>query len=610
MQVNSVSSPTTTDLEPALTLLQQGRHAEGRALLQTLLSGWPERTDIRWILAGSLFQTGESARALQELQILIRVDPSHAAAHLLCGRIFLTLNRFDAAEQMFRHALQIEPGPVAAAGLARALLMQTRAEDAVAVIKSFLQNGNAMPELLLLQGHAFMILGQLDGAATAFESLVRMSPHDAEAKLRLAAALSDLGRHSEAESRVRAGMSEGARSPEAHFVLGRALMGQNRMEEAENELRNTVRSRPNHLGAQANLSELVWMRTGDVGEASRELDVALLRYPQLSPLRVAKAKLLLTAGKPVQALEHIEEGIDPLSNQLDASELRISAARIALEIEPGRAIEHAQSVLRLQPDNRQALSAYGDALLAQGNAMEAAKVANRLLARDHYDGRALALLASALRMSGDVRYRELFDYENLVLAQPIDLPVGWNSISDYLAELADALHRAHSLKAHPIGQSLRSGTQVELDLERSTEPAIRAFAQAIEQPIRRYLARAGSAGDPLRSRNRGQFRLKGAWSVCLKPNGFHVNHFHPEGWLSSACYIQLPDHLDAGKREGWLAFGEPGFPTNPPMPAEYFIKPEPGLLALFPSYMWHGTVPFAGSTGDSRLTIAFDVVPG
>jgi hypothetical protein len=28
---------------------------------------------------------------------------------------------------------------------------------------------------------------------------------------------------------------------------------------------------------------------------------------------------------------------------------------------------------------------------------------------------------------------------------------------------------------------------------------------------------------------------------------------------------------------------------------------------LFPSYMWHGTVPFGGDT--TRLTIAFDIVP-
>ena len=51
-----------------------------------------------------------------------------------------------------------------------------------------------------------------------------------------------------------------------------------------------------------------------------------------------------------------------------------------------------------------------------------------------------------------------------------------------------------------------------------------------------------------------------------------------------------------------------GAPTRPPLEAEHFIKPEPGLLVLFPSYMWHGTVPFSGE--ETRLTMAFDIVPG
>ena len=45
----------------------------------------------------------------------------------------------------------------------------------------------------------------------------------------------------------------------------------------------------------------------------------------------------------------------------------------------------------------------------------------------------------------------------------------------------------------------------------------------------------------------------------------------------------------------------------PVLDAEHFVRPRPGLLALFPSYMWHGTVPFRAD--ERRLTMAFDVVP-
>jgi hypothetical protein len=59
-------------------------------------------------------------------------------------------------------------------------------------------------------------------------------------------------------------------------------------------------------------------------------------------------------------------------------------------------------------------------------------------------------------------------------------------------------------------------------------------------------------------------------------------------------------------RDGWIKFGEPGTPTSPELPAEHWIRPEPGMLVLFPSHMWHGTAPF--SSDEARLACAFDLV--
>lgn len=98
------------------------------------------------------------------------------------------------------------------------------------------------------------------------------------------------------------------------------------------------------------------------------------------------------------------------------------------------------------------------------------------------------------------------------------------------------------------------------------------------------------------------------WSVLLRANGFHFNHFHGQGWISSACYVDLPESIGTGNGAGWIKFGEPVLPATT-LGAEYFVKPEPGLLVLFPSWMWHGTVPFTGAAQATRLTVAFDIVP-
>jgi hypothetical protein len=71
--------------------------------------------------------------------------------------------------------------------------------------------------------------------------------------------------------------------------------------------------------------------------------------------------------------------------------------------------------------------------------------------------------------------------------------------------------------------------------------------------------------------------------------------------------LDLPTPDGSQPRAGWLAFGEASLGLEGFGP-DHFVRPEPGMLVLFPSYMWHGTVPFV--EGGRRLTAAFDVVPG
>ena len=82
------------------------------------------------------------------------------------------------------------------------------------------------------------------------------------------------------------------------------------------------------------------------------------------------------------------------------------------------------------------------------------------------------------------------------------------------------------------------------------------------------------------------------------------------GWISSAYYVTLPDAvLHSGEdRQGWLKFGESNLNLGARDRFEHEERPAVGRLVLFPSYFWHGTVPFIDD--GMRLTIAFDVIPG
>lgn len=108
----------------------------------------------------------------------------------------------------------------------------------------------------------------------------------------------------------------------------------------------------------------------------------------------------------------------------------------------------------------------------------------------------------------------------------------------------------HQLQAHPVHQTVRSGSQIHHALDLSRDPAINAFGQAIDGPIRRYMDIIGVGSDLLRRRNTLKYKINGLWSVRLRPQGHHLNHFHGQGWLSSACYIELPNTLGEKNGEG------------------------------------------------------------
>jgi hypothetical protein len=284
----------------------------------------------------------------------------------------------------------------------------------------------------------------------------------------------------------------------------------------------------------------------------------------------------------------------------------VAAANLATAFDPAIALDHARRAFAVAPDDIAVVLALCQAQIAAGDAEAAVATAQQLRRRWPLNQHGIALLATAWRILGIAGYRELYDYDRFVRRFQLETPPGWGSFSAYVADLAAALERTHRFTGHPIGQSLRGGTQGELNAE-DTDAAIAAFFPTVGKAVARYVTELGPGTDPLRARNANDFSFNGAWSVRLRQGGHHANHIHPLGWISSACHLVVPPGAGDG-HEGWLSFGQPGIPTAATLPAEHHIKPEPGVLVLFPAYMWHGTVPF--SDPGIRLTAAFDVAPG
>jgi hypothetical protein len=336
------------------------------------------------------------------------------------------------------------------------------------------------------------------------------------------------------------------------------------------------------------------------------LDRGLAVAPHLDVLHLVRGEVLIAAGRGTDAYAQLRAAA--ARGGPGALRLTLLADQIAGVSDVDQAAVNAAAAVAANAADEDALYALCSAQLAQGRAAEAADAAEKLLQLAPLDQHALALQATAWRLLGDPRAANLYDYDAFLGVHRLDTPAGWPSLEAFLAQLARALEALHTTSAHPVGQSVRGGSQTTGNLLHARDPAIRAFFQAVDGPIRRHIAALGNGDDPLRARSLGGYDYAGIWSVRLQPGaGSHVDHVHQAGWLSSACYIDIPPAVGADAREGWLKLGQPGVPTNPPLGPESWVRPEPGRLVLFPSYMWHGVTPFGGDR--PRLTVAFDLVP-
>ena len=410
------------------------------------------------------------------------------------------------------------------------------------------------------------------------------------------------GRADEALAELLALETEAKDSPQLLVHLGRALVAANRSVEAEARVADALGTWPADAALHVLMAELRWQR--GAGASSVELlEAAIEAHPRELGLRLVAAELLRNMERAPRALELLEAG---LARAPESAAFLTSLGVVLDDLDRSReALGYLRAAIPRARNPVPARMNLVTVLLRTGDAAEALELCDQLATGAPDDQMIIAYRTTALRLLGDTRYAELCDYARLVRTYPLVPPAAYADIAAFNAVFARELMALHHAAHRPIAQSLRGGTQTERNLP-ADNPVIAQFFAMLDAPIRDYVGRLDprNATHPTDRRAHDGYRIAGSWSVRLAPGGFHTNHVHPQGWLSSAYYVDLPP-VNGESRAAWLKFGEPGLRLA--LPPEHFVRPEAGMLVLFPSYFWHGTVPFIA--GGGRLTAAFDVLP-
>ena len=90
----------------------------------------------------------------------------------------------------------------------------------------------------------------------------------------------------------------------------------------------------------------------------------------------------------------------------------------------------------------------------------------------------------------------------------------------------------------------------------------------------------------------------------MKSGGSLSAHMHENGWVSGSVYINVPPKLktDSGNLIVCMDDNENNLGEN-----KKSINVVTGSLCLFPSSLYHYTIPF--ESNEERIVLAFDVIP-
>lgn len=436
------------------------------------------------------------------------------------------------------------------------------------------------------------------GAAIAAQRrLVAGNPRDVIALHNLGVELRKADRLDEALTTMERALALGAAAPETATVHAHLLADFGRFELAVAAYHRVLAAHPSHLDAHETLARLL-PQIGRRGEAFDAYRRALSLSPGVGVLwlsALATAKDLRDADQLLEWVAAAEArfGTEPLLGLL-------AAQAHSWRGEDAIALARLEIVLTRDPDNAGAQATLAQLCIRSGDLARAETAALHATGLAPNDQTGWSLLTIIWRLTGDAREAWLADYDRLVM----EIDFGGIDLATTAAVLSD-LHRTTE---HPADQSLRGGTQTRGNLFDKADPAIGALRDSISTAIGATLGRLPcDATHPFLGRNTGAFAFAGSWSVRLRGEGHHIGHIHPAGWLSSAAYIDLPPSIDDSTTMGALSFGVPENLLGLDLSPRRIVAPRRGKLVLFPSYFWHGTIPF--SAEQPRLTVAFDAVP-
>lgn len=386
----------------------------------------------------------------------------------------------------------------------------------------------------------------------------------------------------------------------AHHRAGRLAM-------AEQGYRRILEAEPDEPTATHFLG-LIAYQEGRYREALELIARAAALAPDYAEAHLNLGNIHLDRKKHAEALECYDVALALNPDHANALANKGDALRGLGRLE--EAAEVLRRSIKLDPFVKESRYRLAATLISLDRAAEATEAAGACLGLEPYCQNGWAYLATSLQiLEKRAEFERFLKLPDIVWTARLAVPAPFGGLASFNAELEDAVRGHPTLVWEPF-QRVSYGGSVTGDMMIRPARTMQLFERALRQAIDALRdSLPDDPAHPFLSRKPKRYRVTAVASI-LREGGWHPTHTHEGAWLSGCYYVRTPSSLtetDAA-HAGWIEFGRPdcklpeGF--EPPVSA---VMPEPGLAVFFPSYLFHGTIPFRGE--EERVGIAFDVYP-
>lgn len=554
----------------------------------------------------SLRRLGEKKPCQTAFVKALKRFPSHVPLLNSYGNFLVENDQLALAKKQFSVALSIEPTQFDAnSNLGRVSSLLGDHKTAVKFFQTALTLKSQSLNALVGAADSLQRLGDIQGAENLYLDGIERGLQGVKLYNNLATIRRSQNRIQEAIKLLEHALTLDPNEATTKRNLAACLALLNHNEKAEALYANVIEQNPFDVEAQGECARLLW----SIGDEKpfKYIQQNLNDPATQEPFWLWFISLLVEADEYTLAQGYIDQLLNQVPNSFQGLAM---LGRVQRFKNDSACIDSHRQALKKskQPNNKSLLNELGYSFLAFDKNTEAATIYSKLTKIDKLDQGWWTLLSTCFnRLGNRAKYSWLCDYDNLVFAVDLDGYVTQRGNTVSIADLQLELDDMHKTTRHPIGQSLRGGTQTFEDLFDNKSELIQTLKDSVLEHAKQFISdKTIDKNHPFLSRiGANELEFVGSWSVSLKSEGFHKSHFHPQGWLSGVCYIDLPPEIDE-QGQGWLCFGKPEI-ENDSFKGDYLVKPAAGRVVFFPSYMWHGTLPFKSST--RRLTVAFDITP-